>query len=190
MSDADRARWDARYAERSPLSPDAITIAVAFADHEPEFPTEGTALDVACGQGGAAVWLARRGLDVVGVDISLVAVGRARALAAAAGVEQRCRFEVADLDHGLPPGPSVDVIVCQRFWAPGLAGGLVERLVPGGLLAISALRADDEDPHPYRVTPSQLRAAFDGLEVVATGQDDAVCWLLGRKRGAQQLISA
>lgn len=182
MSDADRDRWDARYAQRGALSPAAVTIPALFADHESEFPTAGTALDVACGRGGAAVWLARRGLHVLGVDISAVAVGQARGLAAADGVEDRCRFEVADLDHGLPDGRPVDVIVGQRFWTPRLAGDLVERLAPDGLLAISALRADEDGPHPYRVTPAQLRAAFDGLAVVAAGQDDAVCWLLGRRR--------
>lgn len=53
------------------------------------------AVDLGCGAGNYAVWLARRGFDVTGVDISPAAVERARHLAASKGVS--CEFVVADL---------------------------------------------------------------------------------------------
>src|SRR5437773_1150850 len=100
MSDDDRRRWDERY--------DAAEVAAdvgpprMFAAYEHVFPTAGHALELACGDGRAAVWLAMRGLDVLACDVSPVAIGRARARAAEHGVSERCRFAVVDLDEGLP----------------------------------------------------------------------------------------
>src|SRR6185295_9547400 len=82
-----------------------------------EFPVSGRALDVACGRGGVAVWLARRGLAVDAVDVSPVGLAAGARLAAAAGVTGRIRWIADDLDTGLPPGcrGSYDVVVCQLF---------------------------------------------------------------------------
>lgn len=58
----------------------------------------GTALDLGCGEGGDAIWLASNGWDVTGVDLSTVATDRAREAARAAGIpEDRYHFEAADL---------------------------------------------------------------------------------------------
>ncbi len=141
----------------------------------------GTALDVACGRGGAAVWMARRGLQVWGVDVSEVAVAQARELAAHWQVAQRCRFSTADFDDGLPPGPAVEVIVCQRFRDPDLYGAIVDRLVPGGLLAISVLSEVGAEPGRYRAKPGELTAAFATLEAIASGEGEGIAWLLARK---------
>lgn len=53
------------------------------------------AVDLGCGAGNYAVWLAKQGFDVTGIDISRLAIDYARKLAAHEGVT--CRFEVADL---------------------------------------------------------------------------------------------
>ena len=135
---------------------------------------------MACGQGGASVWLARRGLDVLGVDVSPLAIERARELSADNGVGQRCRFEVADLDDGLPPGPPADVIVCHKFRDRRLDAAIVERLAPGGLLAVSALSEVGARPGPFRVTAGELGLAFAALEHLAEGEGDGEAWLLAR----------
>ncbi len=59
------------------------------------------AADLGCGSGANAVFLAEHGFDVVGVDFSPVALDKARAAAAAAGVADRCRFVEADLTSGI-----------------------------------------------------------------------------------------
>lgn len=76
--------WDARYAE----APDGMfsgnvngTLAIEAANLRP-----GRALDVGCGEGADAIWLARAGWDVTGLDVSAVAIERGRAAAEAAGV--------------------------------------------------------------------------------------------------------
>lgn len=179
MSDADRLRWDDRYARRGPPGADDVGPGV-FAAHATTFPTAGTALDVACGQGGTAVWLAARGLNVLGVDVSPVAIAHAGDLARRAGVAGRCRFAVADLDGG-PPGGAFDVIVCQRFRDPRSDPALIAGLAPGGLLALAALRHGR-----FGATTAGLREAFAELDVLDAGQTDTTAWLLGRARIASQ----
>ncbi len=58
----------------------------------------GRALDLGCGEGGDAIWLARTGWKVTGVDLSVTAIARARAAAAAAGIpDEQIRLVAADL---------------------------------------------------------------------------------------------
>ena len=178
MAETDRTRWDERYADRAPAT---VGPPAAFSRHQDFFPSSGHALDLACGQGGASVWLALRGLDVLGVDVSSLAIARARELAADNAVGGRCRFEVADLDDGLPPGPPADVIVCHKFRDRRLDAAIVERLAPGGLLAVSALSEVGARPGPFRVTAGELVRAFADREHLAEGEGDGEAWLLARK---------
>ena len=69
MSDADRMRWDERYAARAP-SPGVVPgPPECFAAVADEFPTGGRGLEIACGTGVFAVWLALRGIEVTAVDV-------------------------------------------------------------------------------------------------------------------------
>lgn len=180
MAEADRRRWDERYAARAALAVSAVAPPHAFRGYEQLFPTSGTALEFACGQGGVAVWLALRGLTVVGVDVSSVAIGHARDLARRAGVADRCSFEAVDLDNGLPEGPPADVVVCQKFWDRRLVRPLAERLAPDGLLAITVLSEVGAAPGPFRAAPRELADAFAGLQALLAGEADGLAWLLAR----------
>lgn len=170
MSDADARRWDARHAAVDPvgaLPPDALR------GREALLPPGGRALDVACGRGAVALWLAERGFAVDAVDVSGVGL---EALAGAAGV----RPVRHDLDLGLPEvctGP-YDVIVCQRFRDPALYPAMEERLAPGGLLVLTVLSEVDDEPRPYRARAGELLAAFGDLAPMvhreANGEADLV----------------
>lgn len=73
------ADWDARYAENERMwsgQPNALLV------RETADLTPGRALDVGCGEGADAVWLAEQGWSVTAVDVSQVAVGRGRSAAA------------------------------------------------------------------------------------------------------------
>lgn len=181
MSESDRLHWDGSYASRESASADAVAVPAVFAGHVDEFPTTGRVLEVACGQGGTSVWLARRGLQVWGTDISSVAIGQARDLAERCQVHDRCRFSVVDLDDGLPPGEPMNLIVCHRFRAPHLYSAMVERLAPGGLLAISVLSEVGAGPGTYRAPPGELSLAFAGLDLIDEGEGDGIAWLLARR---------
>src|SRR4051812_25376983 len=81
---AGQAEWDARYGEPGDAlwsgRPNGRLVA-ELADLAP-----GRALDVGCGEGADAIWLAQRGWTVTAIDVSDVAVGRARANAERLGV--------------------------------------------------------------------------------------------------------
>jgi SAM-dependent methyltransferase len=181
MGEADRHRWDERYAAKGPPSLSSIAPPRIFARYADMLAAAGTALDLACGQGLGAVWLAVRGLQVVGLDISAVAVSQARELAGRAAVGTRCQFDVVDFDGGLPPGPPVDVIVCCRFRDRRLDQAIIERLAPGGLLAIAVLSEVGAAPGPFRAAPGELPAAFAELDPVAAGEGEGYAWLLARR---------
>lgn len=152
-----------------------------FAPHEHLFPTEGLALDLACGRGRAAVWLAERGMEVHGVDVSPVAVDLARRLAEQAEVSHRCHFEVFDLEHGLPEGPPVDLALCHLFRHPPLYRAIIDLVRPGGLLAMALLSEVDAAPGRYRARRGELLAAFGEMDVLVHGEGDGMAWMLARR---------
>jgi SAM-dependent methyltransferase len=171
MSEDDARRWDARYRCRpEPTGPDP---APALLRAEPWLAAGGVALDLACGQGDAAVWLARRGLAVDAVDVSAVALDRLAALARAEGVAGSVRAVLADLDDGLPAGlrPHYDVVVCLRFRTP-LLGVAARLLRPGGVVVASALSRVGREGAVggpgagYLAEPGELAAQLLGLDVL------------------------
>lgn len=180
VAEADRIRWDEKYADRGCGTP---AVPEVFAPYAAEIPTTGHALDLACGCGSASVWLAERGLTVWGVDVSGVAIEQARELAARHGVADRCRFSTADLDGGLPLGPPADMILCHRFRDPRLYPAIIDRLAAGGLLAISVLSEVGAQAGPFRAVPGELDGAFADLQQVGAGEGDGQAWLLGRMKG-------
>lgn len=137
--------WEARYAEddRAIWSgrPNATLVSVV-GDLTP-----GRAVDLGCGEGGDAIWLAGRGWQVTGVDLSPTAIGRAERAAREAGVpEGRIRWVATDLMawDGRPwhdDGPADLVSACflhspvelDRTTVLRRAAGLV---APGGHLLI------------------------------------------------------
>lgn len=181
MSEADRRRWDERYAAKGPPALSSVAPPDVFAAHVHAFPTTGSALDLACGQGTASVWLASRGLQVMGYDVSPVAISHAQEVARRAGVADRCRFAVVDFDGGLPAGQPVDVVLCCRFRDPRLDRAIIERLVPGGLLAIAALSEVGASPGPFRAVAGELPTAFTDLALIGADEGDGQAWLLARR---------
>ena len=70
------------------------------------------ALDLGCGEGADAIWLAERGWIVVAVDVSTTALDRARAAAESRGMTERIDFQQHDLTSGFPPG-TFDLVSAQ-----------------------------------------------------------------------------
>ncbi|MEV0672147.1 class I SAM-dependent methyltransferase [Mycobacterium sp. NPDC050441] len=178
MSEKDRLRWDAAYTDREPDAEPALP--QVFSGQADQFPVAGSALDIACGTGRAAVWLAQRGLQVWGLDVSAAAVTQARQSALRHGMAERCRFDIADLDGGLPPGPPVDVVLCHRFRDPALYPALAARLRPGGLLAICVLSEVGAGSGRFRAAAGELEDCFTGLETIAAHEGGGETWLVAR----------
>ncbi|MET9831169.1 class I SAM-dependent methyltransferase [Streptomyces sp. NPDC006385] len=106
--------WEARYRDGDRLwsgRPNTLLVREA-GDLAP-----GTALDLGCGEGADAVWLASRGWRVTGVDISRTALERAALHAAEAGVGDRTAWERHVLGESFPEG-SFDLVNVQYLQSP------------------------------------------------------------------------
>lgn len=185
MSGADRRHWDERYAEMgmAPLDQgDSNPPPPVFTHVEHLFPTEGRALEIACGRGRGVVWLARRGMEVWAVDVSPVGVDLTCRLAESYGVADRCHLAVHDLDEGLPEGPPVEVLLCYLFRDERLDEAMMDRLAPGGILAVAVLSEVGKGQGRFRTRPGELREAFGRLEILEEGEREGMAWLLARRR--------
>jgi SAM-dependent methyltransferase len=137
------AEWDARYRESEGAKwsgqPNGRLV-VEVADLTP-----GRALDVACGEGADAIWLARRGWTVTAIDISDVAVSRARRAAELAGaavewvrgdaLQTPLLFDLVSLQYPALPKAAGEAAVRT----------LLDTVRPGGLLL--AVYHDLDDQH-------------------------------------------
>jgi SAM-dependent methyltransferase len=103
----------------------------------------GEALDIGAGEGADAIWLATAGWRVTAVDISTVALGRARDHAASAGpaVAERIQWLQADAEEWEPPSDRFDLVTAHFFHLPPetrrlVFGRLAAATAPGGSLLV------------------------------------------------------
>jgi SAM-dependent methyltransferase len=138
MSSMSSADWDRRYAGRELLwtaQPNRFLVA------ETAELAPGRALDLACGEGRNAVWLAERGWQVTGVDFSAAGLAKAEQLAQARGVD--VELVRADLAGWEPPGAAFDLVVVLYLQLPAAERGPVLRkaaaaVAPQGRLLVVA----------------------------------------------------
>jgi SAM-dependent methyltransferase len=126
--------WNRRYAGRELLwtaQPNRFLVKEAS-----ELPP-GRALDVACGEGRNAVWLAERGWDVTGVDFSDVALAKARELARSRNVE--ARWVQADLLDYRPEPRTFDLVLVFYLQVPARERREIVRAVAEGVAANGTL---------------------------------------------------
>ncbi|WP_310964333.1 class I SAM-dependent methyltransferase [Nocardioides terrisoli] len=101
------AHWDARYAERERIwsgRPNQALVASV------EGMSPGRALDLGCGEGADSLWLAARGWQVTGVDVSATAIARARGAAAGQELIGAVEWVVADLADWVPEQGRFDLV--------------------------------------------------------------------------------
>jgi SAM-dependent methyltransferase len=185
MPPDDAIRWNERYRNQTNSSfesPRPFLIEVAHL-----LPDSGLALDVAMGLGGNASFLLARGLRVIGVDVSEVAVRRAKTRLPALDAV------VADLTRTALPPDAFDVIVNFYYLDRTLWPMLRRTLKPGGLLVFETITRDmlalrpDMEP-VYLLGPGELRAAFADWDVRVYREG----WLTGHdehRRATAQLAA-
>ena len=170
----DAQHWDERYRSRDQLfsgNPNGVLVTEAAG-----LPP-GRALDVGCGEGADALWLAGRGWRVTAVDISQVALDRAAATAMAAGpdIAERVIWTQADLTTAPPPAGSFDLVSLQYFPLPVQPGdialrGLLDAVAPGGTLLFGS--HDVADLATYRHPDFDPAAYYQPHDVVPLLDDD------------------
>ena len=134
----DEAEWDARYEAGGPV---AAAPPNQFVAEELAMLPPGRALDLGCGEGRNALWLAARGWRVTGVDFSGAALARAARLADDAGVADQAEWLHGDArDAAGLPGP-YDLVVVAYLHLPAADRGRALRaaaslLAPDGTLLV------------------------------------------------------
>jgi SAM-dependent methyltransferase len=163
-----KEHWEQHYGERDRVWSGQVNVRLAEVASTLK---AGSALDLGCGEGGDACWLAERGWTVVATDISDTALQRAAAEADARGLGDRIEFVQHDLSDRFPDG-AFDLISAQflhsmiPFDRPRVlrrAAGAVE---PGGTLLI----VDHASPPP-RMAQSDHHHEFPSAEEVVGSLD-------------------
>jgi SAM-dependent methyltransferase len=132
--------WEDFYEERDQIwsgSPNKMLV------REVASLTPGTALDVGCGEGADAIWLATQGWQVTAVDVSDVALRRGAAHALEAGVSERIVWARHDLSESFPTG-LFDLVSAQFLHSPvapaderdKILRRAADAVAPGGTLLI------------------------------------------------------
>jgi SAM-dependent methyltransferase len=178
MADAElarlRAKWDRRHAE----APEVGSPAEVLVDCAHLLPAQGTALDLACGRGGNALWLAEHTrLAVHAWDLSAVAIARLAGEAQARGLSIDAR--VRDVLAAPPPAAGFDVIVVGYFLERTLFPDLAAALRPGGLLFYQTFTRDavsERGPKTpeWRLETNELLALLPGLIVRAYREEGSI----------------
>lgn len=188
MSEERRARWDQRHAEAEGIG----AVPAVLRLHAAWLPCSGRALDLACGRGAAALWLAERGLDVAAWDYSAVAIERLQDAAQARGL--RVDAEVRDLTEQPPPASAFDLIVVSHFLERDLCPAIAAALRPGGLLCYQTFgpmvagAAGPSNP-AFRLAPNELLCLFPTLTVRAYGEPGELAPADGDSRGLAWLVA-
>jgi len=150
-SKAVASKWNARYAysnHSKPAPADVLIKGQAF------LPKSGIAVDIACGRGGNAVYLASKGLSVHAWDISAAAIDSIQ--------EANIAAEVRDVIAHPPETNSFDVIVVSRFLDRSLCAKLSDALKPNGVLFYQTFTAGLSNPD-YLLKENELPALFASL---------------------------
>jgi SAM-dependent methyltransferase len=169
VSRQDRDRWNQKYAAGNPnptFEPEPLLVQYAHL-----LSGRGLALDLACGVGSNALYLARRGYEVIAVDASVVGLsyGRDRLR----GSSLRVHLVAADLDDFPLPCEHFTLVTVFRFLSRPLLPRIKLALRPGGMLIyqtfnVNQLRAASHMRREYLLERGELAQAFGEFEVLAT----------------------
>jgi len=161
-SGMDSASWDRRYAGSELVwtaEPNRFLVA------ETETLAPGRALDLACGEGRNAVWLAEHGWQAVGVDFSEVGLQKARELATSRGVN--VEWVAANLLHYRPDPDAFDLVLVFYLQVPAadrraILQAAVEAVAAGGTFLLVAHDSSNLE-HGYGgpQDPARLYTAHD-----------------------------
>lgn len=168
--------WDRRWEQR--LAKGARDVSPWLVEEACGLPP-GRALELACGAGRNAIWLASRGWHVTAVDFSAVALNAARERAAEAGVE--VEWLQADVVEWSPPAGTFGLVCVLYLQLPAaerraVLGHAREALAPGGVLLVVGhdtrnLAAGHGGPSSPEVlfTAEDVCGELDGLTIERAG---------------------
>ena len=174
MTDPLVRKWNLRYEDADPVAARPCTV---LEDYAHLLPAQGRALDLACGLGGNAVFLAGRGLDTVAWDRSPVAIAKLGGYAKTQGLAMH--VDVRDVQSAPPAPDTFDVIVVSYFLERELAPALVRALRPEGLLFYQTWTREAVDERgpgnpDFRLAANELLTLFGDLRVIVYREEGLI----------------
>ncbi len=145
----------------------------------------GRALDLGCGEGADALWLAERGWHVVAVDVSATALQRATESASGRNLLDHIDFQCHDLNESFPDGV-FDLVNAQYLHSPvrlerdAVLRRAADRVTPGGVL----LMVDHAAPPPWAPHHDHRLPGMD--EVLESLRLDDTRWTRVRADGVER----
>ena len=160
------SKWNHIYSESGQEFYPAVQV---LTENDFLLPAAGTALDLSCGLGGNAIFLAELGLAVTAWDISSVAIDKLTAYAVRKGLNVNAGQQKITANSFNEY--SFDVIVVSRFLDRTLSDAIIGALKPDGLLFYQTFTREKTSPKPpnnpdYLLTENELLALFSPLRVI------------------------
>ena len=166
MSLKDKEKWDAKYGDGDRIS--AKVPSDWLTTHTGLLSGKGKALDIAAGEGRNSIFAASLGYEVVCMDISEVALSKARALASKNNV--KITTLSADLDNNSLPKNEYDLVLCFNFLERNLFPEIQNTLKTGGILFYETFTVDylkySSFKRQWVLEQNELLKAFEGFRVL------------------------
>lgn len=182
MSKTTAEKWDAKYQQATIQT--AVNPCYVLKQHSRLLPFNGQALELACGLGGNARFLAQCGLKAHAWDISDTALTVLNNWASL----QQLPIEplITDLEQMILPYQQFDVIVVSRYLDRALFADIQNALKPGGLLFYQTFLAPVQDNAPqnpnFYIQPGEFNQAWSKLTTEVYGEG----WLCGENSDTTQ----
>jgi len=168
MTRADQERWDLLHAEAGNQGEPSAFLKLVFDQFGSSLPP-GRAMDIACGQGRNAFFLAQHGFDVTAVDISPVALAKGRKRAEEKSLS--ISWQQADLEEAEWSEALFDLIINFNYLQRSLIAQIKRSLKPGAHVIFETYlidqRAIGHPKHPaYLLERNELLDLFRGFRVL------------------------
>lgn len=159
-----RVEWDERYSKGDNVperNPSRLLLDFSY------MLPKGRAMDIACGEGRNAIYLARQGYQVDAIDISEVAIKNARAVAKGLNIN----LVVADLEKFSIPEDTYDLIVNFYYLQRSIIPDIKKGLKKGGFVVFETYTIEHQSiGHPknpeFLLKPNELLRLFNDLHIV------------------------
>ncbi len=174
MTEGAVSKWDQIYSRSTTGMPEPNANLKDFAHL---LPVRGTVLDVACGMGGNALFLAERGLNTLAFDISSVAIKKLQEFAVQRNLNIQC--EIQDIQAFVWEEERFDVMVVSRFLERTMVSAMMTSLKPGGVLFFQGFtqeKVSDTGPNNpnYLLAENELLSLFKPLRLLVYREEGRV----------------
>ena len=163
-------KWDKVYVTQDSSDVNLINPAEVLLQHTSLLPETGTALDLACGLGANAIYLAKHGLTTHAWDISTQAIDKLQTYCSENDITVIA--EARDVEERPPEEESFDVICVSYYLERSIISNIIAALKPKGILFYQTfVKESVTDTGPknpaYRLQENELLTLFSSLHILA-----------------------